>query len=234
MAETVDTVASLVRFIADDQEASWLDTAVQLASINAGWREFQRRMMLRSSPIFKKMAVIDIDAFTTLLSPTQTVVNGSVVLNTDGSNKVLLPDNFILPYTVEERVQGATTDRFQEVKEVEWPVGTLATQWLCYWAWQDGGLNFVGSTRALTIRVEYSHALPVFTDKTDTIPISLAADAIAWCVLYQVALARGSSADYRDRCGAQAEAQIDQLTGIHVQRDQRQRRHRRPHLAGRF
>jgi hypothetical protein len=218
MADTVDQLASAVRFIADDPEIASLSTPLLLGSINAGWREFQRRFALKGSPIMKKTVEINLPAATTTIDTTTTPP---------------LPEDFILPYYIEEKVQGSN-DWFMEVKEREWPREAVRGSYLFNWAWQNGAINFLGATRALTIRLLYGKFFPVLVLPDDTIPIPWAIDAIKWCVLYEIALARGAPDVYRDRCDQMAERQLEQLASIHVKREQRLPRHRRSHSAGRF
>ena len=219
MSDTADSIASYVRFIADDQEISFLDTAVQLASINEGWSELQRRLALRGSPILEKTVVLAVPASTT-------------VINSDTTQAVFLPDDFVMPYTLEERVSGST-DLFCPMDEKNWPPGSVPSQFLHYWAWQDNALNFLGATQPLEVRMTYVKFLPAFDAPNTPIPIPWAVSAIAYCVLVTVALARGAPDAYRDRCSAMAEQQLDQLTAIHVKRNQLQRRHRPAHYGSR-
>ena len=239
MADTAESVADLIRFIADDQEGVWLDFAVQLSSINAGWREFQRRMLLRGVSLLRKTATIDLPAFTILIDSTQTILSvqtvfgGAVFPPNSPLPLILIPDDFVLPYKLEEKVTGSADD-WADMEEKDWPPGVTPGSYLSRWAWQNGALNFLGANRALTIRLLYGKQFPSFEAETDTIPIPFAIDGIAWSTLFQVALARGASDAYRDRCSQMADQQIEQLTAIHVQRDQRVRRHRPAHNAHRF
>jgi len=219
MGDTIEALASYIRFVSDDREGNWSELAEMLPPINAGWREFQRRMILKGSPIFKKTVEIDIPA-----------VTGTRL---DSTTTPALPADFMFPYFIEEKVTG-TSDEWIETRERQVPAGVIQTLYLNSWSWQDNGINFLGATRPITIRLLYGKSLPSFEAEDDEIPIPLAVDAIAWCVLYDVALAKGATDSYRDRCSKMADECIETLGSLHVKREQWMTQRRRAHSAGRF
>lgn len=220
MSDTVDTVATAVRFIADDQEGDWLDTALQLASINMGWREVQRRLLLAGSPIMQKTVVLTVPNGTSELSATSTPA---------------LPTDFFMPHILEERPTGSPSNiDYSPMEEQRWPQGIPPREALRAWSWEGGVITFVGATRDVDVRMEYARTFDSFTDPEDEIPIPFVVDAIAWAVLFTVALARGSADSYRDRCSAMCDAQLSLMAQMHVKRDQYRRIHRPQHHRGRF
>ncbi len=209
MPDTVDSLASLVRFIADDPEIASLSTSLLEAPINAGYREWQRRAALARVPVVLNTVEIDLPANTLTLGPATTPP---------------LPDDFLMPYTMEERVTGSNSF-WCPVEEKNWPRETIQGDFLFRWLFEGDAIHFLGATQPITIRLHYAKTLPVLLLPDDPLPV-WAIDGIAWCVLYAIALARGMPDAYRDRCSQMAEQQMAQMQSLYVKRDQFQNRKR--------
>ncbi len=222
MADTVNSIASLVRFIADDQEIQFLDTAVQVAPINAGYREFQRRMVLCGSSLMRQTVVLTVPANTTQIDPM------SETVQTDIAG---WPDNFVAPYMLWERPVSSPAILYRLMEECDWPLGVPPKPFLNKWAWQGGTLNFIGATQPLDVQMQYIKYYYPFIAPDQEVPVVFwgAIDAIVWATLYLVAMQRGAPADYRDRCSQNLDRIITDLTSRDVHRDQLQRRHRPAH-----
>lgn len=222
--DTVDSIASLVRFNADDLEIQFLDGAILLAPINAAWREVQRRLTLADSPIMRKTVLLTLPAGQTEIGPEPTPTVAGVLY---------LPDDFVLPYRIKQRPSNMTTNEFSLMDEVRWPREVTQSNLLTGWSWEGNVINFVGATGEIQLQLEYARRFYPFIDNSDTVPIEFAADAIAWMTLFMVAVQRGADA-IRDRCSQVAEQQLSQLIQFHVKRDQGRRVHRPEHHRGRF
>jgi hypothetical protein len=224
MADTLGSVVSLVQFIADDRDAQFLDAATQVVAINAGYREFQRRMAIKGSPILKNSVVLAIPAVT------------CTQIDLAGSQGATLPADFNIPYRLWEKQTGITDyfDSHPMVERADTLPDRIQDTYLRDWRFENNVIKLVGATSANSVRMLYANYLAALVNTSSVIPVPFALDAIAWATLYQVALARGATEDYRQQCSQMVEFQLEQLAGLHIKREQRIRRRRMPHSAGKF
>jgi hypothetical protein len=216
MPDTTDSIASLIRFVADDPEIQFLDTAILLAPINAGYRECQRRLALAGSGLMKQTVILSVPAATT------TIPNVALLPP--------LPDDFIMPYLLWERQAGQTAQIFQPLDEVDHlqPV-TPPGPFLRRWTWQGGTINFVAANQDLDLQMEYARYLFPLIAPNQAVEFPWLIDAIVWGTLYMIALQRGAPDAYRDRCSQMCDRFLEETTAFDVKRGQLQRRHRPAH-----
>lgn len=79
-----------------------------------------------------------------------------------------LPSDFLLPVKLFERPSGGTANDWIPMVEKDWePTETIVpTSTLIYWAFRNNAINFVGSTVAREVLLEYERALAIIVNSS--------------------------------------------------------------------
>lgn len=103
-----------------------------------------------------------------------------------------LPNDLIVPLKLWEKPTGSTDDNYVEMTKVERLAQRTQDDRLIEWWWENNQIQFIGSTAARTIRMEYNMMLPKVSDLSVALPIPAEADALVFYTAYFCALGRGS------------------------------------------
>jgi hypothetical protein len=86
---------------------------------------------------------------------------------------LVLPDDFLLPISLEERAVGETDDNFIDMTEQVWIPSELPIDTLRYWTWADGQvINLLGANTPREVRVKYYRVLSAINVPDDAITIN--------------------------------------------------------------
>lgn len=115
----------------------------------------------------------------------------------------VLPQDFIVPYTLWERLNGVTLNMTEMDQMLNGIPSVPKGNWNLVWEWRGDQLRFPGSLVITDLRIRYGAKLADFLDNTplpgpwfqQQIPIPQALDMLANCICYEVAKARSDIQD---------------------------------------
>jgi hypothetical protein len=142
-----------------------------------------------------------------------------------------LPSDLLVPLKLWERCSGSSDD-FVEMTDLT-NHGGLPSQAqdvsLQVWEWRTEGIDFIGATQDVQIRLRYQKSYPDLVDATSPVLIRNGQEAIAYFTAAMASAARGApQAERWDLAGADA---LEDLLTRAVQREQHTGRRRRPYTS---
>ena len=150
----VDVAAKL-----NDPSRSVYTNTVQLPFLGMANRELQILLELNGIPVLKDKSI-----------PITVLANSTELAQ--------YPPDFVEPIQLQERDFGSS-DQFVDMEEREWVPDEPTTNWLRYWVYQDGAINFLGAKVDREIRLKYRRSLNPLTVAGSNIEI---ADSQPWLV----------------------------------------------------
>lgn len=189
---------------------------VLLPFVNSAYRDTQRRLVENGVSVMISESDIDLNIGQTILS------NGS---------SPSLPFGFIVPHDLREKAT-AGGEKFQDMnKHVDGLPDVEQTQFLRMWEWRQNQVNFIGATRAVTVKLRHEIQLLNLTQlgpQTNIVGINGAEEALALRTAAIAVRSRGVRA-------AAGDLQVEYLSEIKrmVRRnrkpEQRKSRRRKPY-----
>jgi hypothetical protein len=194
------------------------DTAM-LPVINDVYEALQQLLIEHGSPIFKT-------DFTPI-----TVAAGLTSLSY-GTGAGTLPENFVSPLKLYERVVGGLDTSYVPMTEKEDLPKIAQTETLQYWSWNEESINFIGATSAREVLINGYKMLPLLEEAHDKVTISFAKGYLCAKVAAQCALTLSHNQTLADRLDRIAETKLAAMISRYVKKDQafpvRRRGFRRP------
>ena len=170
-----------------------------LVYINAAWRRFQETLVNYGVTWFKPELILSGVPATTNTDP-GSQCNFNWVQYFDGtSNQTtpVLPQNFISPLILWERVSGSRGS-FLQMDRIDNGLPAVPKAPLNRsWEWRNGAIYLPGALNVTDIRVRYAAVFPDFVDPSTVafslqyIPIVRALNPFAWLICSEAAKARG-------------------------------------------
>lgn len=162
-------------------QGDWATDAVLVPFANAAYRKLQRRMWdAGSKSTTSEIIFYAVPAGTALLSDNTTPQ---------------LPVDFLAPREMFERISTGTADLlgFVPMKPVDVLPNVPRAGYNGVFAWYEDGLNLLGATSILDIRLRYFVGFSAITDATSVINVRGAMDPIAYWTAFLAASSRGAS-----------------------------------------
>lgn len=203
---TVATVNTAIRsLMGDDDTAVYLD-ATLLTPINQGHRLIQQKLVNRGCSVLRDTsAVITLPAGATTLTAATTPA---------------LPADFMVPYKIWERRAGTTVADFQPMTKKDSELEDRTQfDYLAEWKFEGGGIEFVGATIDIDIKILYEKILADYTASANPLTIIGEEDALAFYGAAYAATSRGQDgmASYFEKKAAEA---VDELVNRFVHSNQ--------------
>lgn len=169
----------------------------------------------------------------------QLLANGIVIQNAvatinvaAGSLTLPLPADFFIPINLMERAQTSTNDNdFIDMEERDFEPSTAKVDTLNFWAFRNGAINFVGSTKDRTVRIFYKRTLAAITNVlgTDVEEVTKAKNFLVFRTAALVAEFGGGGNEARaSSLNTQGAVYLDTLLTIFVKANQGNRVRRKP------
>jgi hypothetical protein len=181
---------SVRRLLGDDDSAVYTDATLIPAAgqgpVNHAYRVLQARMVNRGCSVLRDTsAVLSVGA-------------GVVVIN--AASTPALPADFIVPYDLWERPAGGTNADWALIDRGDVLPDRLQTSYLGDWKFEGGGIDLVGATQGVEIKMLYEKLLTPFATTGDAIGILGAEDALSYYTASLMAVSRGmhETAQYMD------------------------------------
>jgi hypothetical protein len=207
----------LARSLMNDAAGVVFTDAILFPFLNSSYRALQRELAENGVSVLAEMQDLDLPV-TTGITPT----------TLDDTSSPQLPTDLLVPHSLWEQATGSD-DLLMPMEKITGGLPNLQpSSYLRIWEWISDGINFVGATQPITVRIRYEKALPVLVVNTDPIQIRSATDAVGYGAAALAARSRGARELAADLAGA-AEQIIQQLIERYVRPEQHKGRRRAPY-----
>lgn len=159
-------------------QGDWATDTVLLPFVNSAYRKVQARLNQSGSKTTTTTVVLSFDAGTLII---------------DDSTNPQLPNDFLAPRVIQERIQGVPFFG-PPMREVDILPSYPMQAYNYVFRWQNEAISFPGSVNPMDIQMEYFKApLNVLQDATAQILIRGSIDAISYWAAFLAANSRGST-----------------------------------------